>query len=41
MTFNADEFHDIGFGCLAIAQKFVNRLPQPPAKPAEARSADD
>ena len=41
VTFNADEFHDIGFGCLAIAQELVNRLPQLPAKPAEARSTDD
>jgi hypothetical protein len=41
VTFKADEFHDIGFGCLAIAQDLVNRLPQLPAQPAQARSAED
>jgi len=32
VTFNADEFHDIGFGCLAIAHDLVNRLPQLPSE---------
>jgi hypothetical protein len=41
VTFNAEEFHDIGFGCLTIANDLVSRLPQLPAKAAEARSADD
>jgi hypothetical protein len=30
VTFRADEFHDIGFGCWVIADDLVNRLPQLP-----------
>jgi hypothetical protein len=30
VTFNADEFHDIGFGCWMIANDLVRRLPQLP-----------
>jgi hypothetical protein len=41
VTFKAEEFHDIGFGCLVIAQDLVDRLPTLPAKGVKARSADD
>ena len=41
VTFNADEFHDIGFGCWAITNDLVSRLPQlPPEVGDQARSAD-
>jgi hypothetical protein len=40
VTFRADEFHDIGFGCWVIADDLVHRLPQLPPKAGEARSAD-
>jgi hypothetical protein len=32
VTFNADEFHDIGIGCWTIANDLVQRLPQLPPK---------
>jgi hypothetical protein len=42
VTFQADEFHDIGFGCWAITDDLVRRLPQLPSKGGDvARSADD
>jgi hypothetical protein len=41
VTFKAEEFHDIGFGCLVIAEDLVSQLPQLPAQPAKARSAND
>jgi hypothetical protein len=41
VIFNADEFHDIGFGCLTIANDLVQRLPQLPANAGGAGSADD
>jgi hypothetical protein len=41
VTFNAAEFHDIGFGCWRIANDLVHRLPQLPPKVSEPRSAND
>lgn len=41
VIFKADEFHDIGFGCLTIANDLVQRLPQLPASAGGAGSADD
>jgi hypothetical protein len=42
VTFQADEFHDIGFGCWAITDDLVRRLPQLPLTGGDvARSADD
>jgi hypothetical protein len=38
VSFNADEFHDIGFGCLTIANDLMNRLPQLPPKVSEPHS---
>jgi hypothetical protein len=41
VTFNAAEFHDIGFGCCLIANDLVHRLPQLPPKASEPRSPND
>ena len=41
VTFKAEEFHDIGFGCLVIAQDLLDRLPSLPAQGVKTRSADD
>jgi hypothetical protein len=41
VTFNADEFHNIGFGCWRIADDLAHRLPQLPTKAAGLGSAND